>query len=83
MKDSIIPSYMLVPTEEPEFPCCPVCGGTLYEELYFDINDSICGCSECVSKKDASEYWEAEWQNRKELYEDRVYEEWKDRQCGL
>ena len=75
--------YMLDPPEQLEFPCCPVCGDTEYTELYFDLDDHICGCSECVSKKDASEYWEEQDEIAKERHDDMLYEQWRDEQCGL
>lgn len=66
-----------------EFPCCPVCGAVLYEELFFDIDEHIVGCSECISSKDAAEYLEEQQEEAKQAYEDMLYEIWRDRQCGF
>lgn len=68
---------------EIEFPCCPVCGAVLYETLYLDADDNIAGCSECVKEVDAAEYWEEQRENDKHAYEDMLYDQWKDAQCGL
>lgn len=40
------------PHGEPNYPHCPVCGREC-DEIYFDDNDEICGCDECISTKSA------------------------------
>ena len=35
---------------------CPVCGADEPEDFYFDRGGDICGCSECMKRKDAYEY---------------------------
>ena len=37
---------------------CPVCGEPC-EEYFFDINNEICGCENCIHSRDAFE-WKGE-----------------------
>lgn len=57
--------------DPPEFnyPTCPVCGWEA-EEFYFDINDNICGCDQCISKRDAVEYMAEKEEDARELAEE-------------
>lgn len=32
---------------------CPVCGNPDVEDFWIDINDNICGCNDCMKRKDA------------------------------
>ena len=43
-------------------PICPICGEEC-EELFFDKNNEICGCDNCVTSKDA---WEWLWEQQDE-----------------
>ena len=70
--------YMLDPPEQ-SMPVCPICGEEC-EEFYFDNDGKICGCENCVSVKKAVEYEEEERESAREAYEDRLYEEYRDRQ---
>lgn len=74
--------YMLDPPEQAEYPACPKCKSTEYDFIYKDIDNEICGCSECVKMIDACDYWEEEYENAKSAYEDKEYDEWRDRQIG-
>ena len=57
--------------DPPEFnyPTCPVCGWEA-EEFYFDINDNICGCDRCISRRDAMEYMAEKEEDARELAEE-------------
>jgi len=40
------------PHGEPTYPQCPVCGAEC-DEIYFNEDDEIFGCDECVKTKNA------------------------------
>ena len=40
---------------EMKWPICPVCGYEC-ETFYFDNDDHICGCENCISIRDSVEY---------------------------
>ena len=45
------------PDDEEDIPVvCPVCGEQEVEDFWIDINDNICGCSECMKRKDAYQW---------------------------
>lgn len=50
----------LHPEETEEEPVCPICGKEC-ETIYIDIDNDVCGCDQCVNKKDA---WD--WKEEKE-----------------
>lgn len=52
--------YMLDPPEPKKLPRCPKCGADDYSEIYIG-EDGIQGCDECVSVRDAVEYWEEQF----------------------
>ena len=35
---------------------CPVCGAEQPEDFYFDRDGDICGCCDCMKRRDAYEY---------------------------
>ena len=70
----------LDPPEYPEPPECPICGSTIYDYIYKDINDEICGCSDCVYVLNACE-WMDELEQENEPDPDREYEAMRDRQA--
>lgn len=43
-------------------PVCPVCHQEC-EEIFFDINDDVCGCDNCIRSRDA---WEWMWKCQEE-----------------
>lgn len=47
--------YWLDPPAQDEDPICPVCGESC-AEYFFDANNEICGCENCISRRDAWEY---------------------------
>jgi len=75
--------YNLDPPEPIEFPECPVCSSTYYQELFFDMDGNLCGCSDCMSKYDAAEYWADQWEREKERHEEIAFDAWREEQrCG-
>lgn len=44
------------PREKGEIPACPICRSIMYDTIYKDFNDEICGCSDCVTALDLEEY---------------------------
>ena len=64
---------------EIEIENCPICDSTDYEELYFDIDNKICGCSDCISVRDAYDYFYEKYERAKEAHDDMMYEIWKDK----
>lgn len=65
---------------EPTIESCPICESTDYEELYFNLDDKICGCSECISVRNAYDYFYEKHELAKEAHDDMMYELWRDRQ---
>lgn len=35
---------------------CPMCGAEEPEDFWFDRDDNLCGCSECMKRKDAYQW---------------------------
>ena len=70
----------LDPPEYAEPPECPICRSTTYDYIYKDINDEICGCSDCVYVMRSYEWWE-ELEEANEPDPDREYEAMRDRQA--
>lgn len=69
------------PDDPPEYPECPECGSTDYEDVFIVIRDGgpkFIGCSCCMCKTDAFDYWEREMQKAKEIHDDMVYERMRD-----
>ena len=56
-----------------EYPICPICGQEC-SFLYFDKNDDVCGCDNCVEVRDAWEYLEAQITETKAAYGDMLYD---------
>ena len=58
--------------EPPEYiyPTCPVCGNEC-ETFYFNNENEICGCDQCVSTRDASEYKQEQYEEEKEAWQSR------------
>ena len=52
-----LPDYRLEPPEAPDPPACPICGSTMYSEIFLNGND-VLGCDYCVRVLDAAEWWE-------------------------
>lgn len=71
-------SNYLDPTEY-NVPKCPICGDENYEFIYKDADGNVCGCSECVSIIESSDWWEELAESMKPD-PDALYEEWRDRQ---
>lgn len=65
---------------EPEYPECPVCGSEC-EDIYYSTDGDIVGCDDCIKKVDANE-WAAEERKNAGPDPDRLYDEWRDRQCS-
>ena len=42
---------------EPEDFTCPICGSENPEDFYFDTNGDLVGCSDCITMRDAYDYW--------------------------
>lgn len=40
--------------KEPNLPICPICGEEC-EDVYYNIDNEIVGCDQCLTRKDASE----------------------------
>ena len=49
--------YRLEPPKAPEPPACPVCGSTMYSEIFLSGYD-VLGCDDCVRVRDAAAWWE-------------------------
>lgn len=58
--------------DPPEFnwPICPVCGNEC-ETYYFDNDNHICGCENCVTSSSSVEYEEERLESLKELEDER------------
>ena len=54
-------------------PVCPVCGEEC-EEIFFDKNNEVCGCENCVTSRDAYEWAEEEEANDEALAGDYAFE---------
>ena len=52
------------------YPTYPVCGNEA-EEFYFDNDNRICGCDQCITKLDASEYMAEKEEDARALEEER------------
>ena len=57
--------YRLDPPEPKPYPSCPVCGSDNYEYIFKDVDNHVCGCSECIIAVDAEDY--AEEMDEREL----------------
>lgn len=69
---------MFSPSDPPEYPMCPICGCYDYEDLYIVNDNEIIGCSECVTVRDASDYWAEQLEDAREAYYDMKYEQIRD-----
>lgn len=68
---------------EIEIEACPVCDSADYEELYFNIDDKICGCSDCISRRNAYDYFYEQYERAKEAHDNMVFELWRDKQMEV
>lgn len=48
-------------------PSCPICM-RYCSEYFFDANNEICGCENCISRRDAWEYKAEEEQLQADFY---------------
>lgn len=68
------------PAPEP-MPNCPVCGDKC-ETVYKNCDGEVIACDGCINSQDAWE-WQAEEKEAEEADRgDRLYHEWRDRQCS-
>jgi hypothetical protein len=65
---------------EPDYPICPLCESEC-QTIYRSCDGDILGCANCVSAVDAWE-WQAEERKNEGPDPDRLYDEWRDRQCS-
>ena len=48
---------MYGPDDAEDIPViCPACGAREVEDFWFDVAGNICGCSECMRRKDAYQW---------------------------
>lgn len=63
------------------YPICPLCESDNYNLVYFDSNDEIIGCNDCVVSKSADEYLEMVEEGElaeAEYWQERKYDEEKE-----
>lgn len=77
----MIENPMVLADPEPErYPECPLCDEEC-QTIYRSCDGDILGCEHCVSSVDAWE-WQAEEDKNSGPDSDRLYDEWRDRQCS-
>ena len=64
------------------YPVCPVCGEDC-EEIFFDVNNEVCGCDKCIHSRDAYEWAEQEAIEAEAVKGDYEFERDRERRYGI
>jgi len=74
----IADSWMYNPYEDVENVHCPICDEEC-EEVYINRAGDVVGCDVCMSTQDANEWAYEQSENAKAEWEDRKFDEYRDR----
>ena len=74
-----IENPMVLSDPEPErYPECPLCDEEC-ETLFISDENEVLGCEHCVNTKDSWEWMADQEQAEKSYWDDRKYQEWKEK----